>query len=202
MMRTGFTRKILVAVAASGVLLTGCSSKSSGSVGSTDSGPDSSPRPGTSATGNVGSAPVRVASAYAYPRVISNTDTPGVQLFVTTGPDTCSHRFPLVKNATSFFFEIAAQPLTPGTYSVIDAGPAANRVPSEGQADVVFYWTDANCVQQQSQVGTGGTLIVTASDANHVAGTFDVAFGADHVKGSFDATLCGAETPEYGLTCE
>lgn len=105
--------------------------------------------------------------------------------FVTTAA-------PLHKaNAKTFYLAIApmGQPVWPipaGTYQGTSGpfdGPGGT-YEALGFTD----WTDAQCGRQAAEVGMQGTLIISASDMSHVAGSFDGQLGyIDPVNGPMTA---------------
>ncbi len=157
----------------------------------------------TSASGVIHGTAVHATSSYANARADFGIGLPGVELYVDTGADTCTARFPATKNATNFIIDIIGAQLAVGDYTVIDAGPGAGvTAPQQGQADAVFNTTDATCTEGTEDVATSGTVTLTESDATHIAGTFDITFGDGHVSGAFDAPICApSATPTYSLTC-
>jgi hypothetical protein len=180
--------------------LVGCSG---GSSSSSDAGGVDGASAATQATGMVRGETVRVTSAYAIHHDNFGFGIPGIELYVSTGADTCTARFPATKNATNFVIDVIGNPLAPGDYTIIDAGPgAAVTAPKNGEADVVYNTTDAFCAEGTEDVATGGTLVLTRSDQAGVAGTFDITFTDGHVTGTFDAPLCDAtSTPTYSVNC-
>jgi hypothetical protein len=80
------------------------------------------------------------------------------------------------------------RPLEPATYHVMPgnwsptlAGPLAH-----------FYADDTQCRQIVSNSDVTGTVTLTAIDASHVAGSFDLTFSpnGDHLTGTFSAPVC------------
>lgn len=78
-----------------------------------------------------------------------------------------------------------------GTYPVYNLAdpnyPSAGKV-AFGSFDIY----DASCMSTGSGFVTGGNVVVTASDASGITGTFDVRTKTgDHVTGSFRTSVCG-----------
>ena len=77
--------------------------------------------------------------------------------------------------------EPASYDVMPGAWSPTAAGPRA-----------YFSADDTQCRQIVSNSDATGTITLTAIDASHVAGSFDLAFSpnGDHLTGTFSAPVC------------
>ena len=77
--------------------------------------------------------------------------------------------------------------IVPGTYDVV-AGPTNGAVTG---AFGGLSGTNATCVEAPNLAATGGTVTITAFDGSHVAGSYDLTFGAKgSASGAFNQSIC------------
>lgn len=214
-----------------GLALIGCSGEGTMiAMSAPDSGADTgAATPTASAMGAALQKPIRLSSSYAYYEGLQKAYLPGVQqppdgfkgvrLLLNTASETCASRLPATKNATNIEVDLLSRdrPSTPvvlGEYKIQDEGPSGNAQGCVfmcnglglGQAIVLLSVTNDQCVPASPGApnwAKGGTITITASDANHIAGSFHVLFTDGDVTGTFDAPVCtGAETTTFAPSCQ
>lgn len=175
-----------------------CSSGSSGP--SAPSGPDSGGPTGGSEgntiSGTVAGSTPQIRGAIAFVRPVAAGSAKGLDLVLSSNAATCSI-FP-GRSFSEFEIQVPGSPVAVGTYTVINSSSGV--VPIQGQASVVFG-TTVDCTGGKNDAGTGGTVTITASDANHTAGSFDITFADGHVTGTFDAPVCSPEAGPVKFEC-
>jgi len=164
-----------------------------------DSGGDSAVSPesgssGNSATGTVGGVPLAPQDAFF------NSDHQGPSangkantiLGFTSFGGACTELYtdthvPRSSAVITMYLIASGGPVTAaGTFTFAGGTP-----PSTGNvfSGATFGATDGAC-GETSVAATAGTVTITSASSAHLAGTFDITFGADHVSGTFSAGQC------------